>query len=319
MNILEKISETYSSIAQTPPQPWRPSNFGVMDEAVPTAQLPRVFLNCANSVLIANDPIYTNAFSIKPDFPLVEGRVVHPTGKRPLWRQCPSFLEVKAHDTDSPIPAEIVALSLTDLPPEADGETPYGARPDERPPRTGDTLIRRAEYARAILSCRPFQLSVFGLLLWGTDFAVASFDRRGAVLSPTHNILEQDGLRAFVRVVLRMTWEMSGAELGRDPTVERATEDVFDESEPPRFTVGTARSDNADQERWLTIGRPLWCSPALSGRGTSVWWAVDAQKNPVILKTSWRNPNRAHKLQLNTLRRGIILLRKNTGYAEGVS
>ena len=284
MNILQKINETYESLVPTPRNSCPPSNTSSTDDAAPTTHLPRVFLGYTGLPLIANGPIHPNAFPIRPTFPLVEGRAVHPSSASLLWRQCPAFLEVKAYDTDSPIPAEIVALSLTDLPPEADGETPYGARPDERPPRTGDTLIRRAEYARAILSCRPFQLSVFGLLLWGTDFAVASFDRRGAVLSPTHNILEQDGLRPFVRVVLRMTWEMSGAELGRDPTVERATEDVFDESEPPRFTVGTARSDNADQERWLTIGRPLWCSPALSGRGTSVWWAVDAQKNPVAIE-----------------------------------
>ena len=215
--MLQKISEVYESLVENPRKPWRTSNVGSMDDGVPTTHLPRVFLEHAGLPPISNDPINPNAFPIKPDFTLVEGRVVHVSGAGPLWRQCPAFLEVKAHDTDSPIPPGATTPPSSDPRRPNSEESLHSARTWEPRPLPGESLARCAEYARAILACRPFQLSVFGLILWGTNFAVAHFDRRGVVLSPAHRILEQDGLRVFVRIVLRMTWEMSDTELGRDP------------------------------------------------------------------------------------------------------
>lgn len=279
---------------QTPQETQRTSHHGSTGEAILTTQLPRVFLNCTNTSPISHDHIYPGAFSIKPDFPLVEGRMVHGSGTRPLWRQCPSFLEVKAHDINSPIPDEMTKPSIQPHKAEGGLQPAIELDSEPRPPPKG-SLVQCADYARAILACRPFQLSVFGLILWGTNFAAALFDRRGVIVSPAYSILKEDGIRTFVRIILRMTWEMSDVELGRDPTVVRATEDVFDDSNPllfPRFIPGTSRDNNISQDRWWTIGRPLWSSHALLGRGTSVWWAVDAKQNPVILKTSWRSPKR---------------------------
>lgn len=258
----------------------------------------RHFVALNEKLLVADDPVYPSAFRYKPDFAVVERSAHLPVSKSIYWRQCPSFMEVKAKDSESPIPSQI-------LPVPADATAPSPAVPTHlmpspldasvavRPP-VKNSLVQAADYARSILTCRPFQMFVYGLIQWGVHFAVGMFDRRGIALSPQLSIDDPVGLATFVRVVLRITHDMSELGLGRDPSAILDGADTLDDPRTfPRFVIQPAVGmigDNTDY--WMTIGEPLWCSHSLLGRGTSVWRAIDSKKRPVILKTSLRSTKR---------------------------
>ena len=283
-------------------------------------------------VLVSDDPIYPDAFRHKPDFAVVDHSVHARAPPRTYWRHCSSFMEVKAHNKDCPIPPH--AQRATTSSPAVSGASSGLLQPSPnisakvRPPVKG-SLAQAADYARGILTCRPFQLFVYGIIQWGIHFAVGIFDRHGIVLSPQYSLEDADGLETFIRVVLRITYESSEVDLGMDPTVVIDAADKDDPNCFPRFIVQNApkpphkpkRTDSlepqseddpesepeddprsplrkADYTFWMTIGAVLWRSHALLGRGTSVWRAVDSEGRPVILKTSWRSPNRRSEREI---------------------
>lgn len=233
----------------------------------------------SEKALKSEDTSSADDFSTKPDFPLVEVRRSEGTlaiehAPRPdediYWRRCPAFLEVKAADA------------------------PFPRRRDG----VKQTLAQGADYARAILSSRPFQMYTFGIFLWKTQFCLAYFDRRGVILSPEFNFFRDDGLRKFIIAVIRFTWEMSPEDLGHDPSVTLAEGTAYHDDEYPRFQVTMGQEQ--DSRRCLTFGPPLYSSHSLLGRGTSVWqvvYVLPGGVTPAILKCAWRSNNRSSEIE----------------------
>ncbi|KAI0641193.1 hypothetical protein C8Q79DRAFT_327555 [Trametes meyenii] len=258
----------------------------------------RCLVCCSNRPPQHYDPTH-NPFPIKPDFLLVETAPRSATGdepKQPLereesvyWWQCPAYMEVKAVDPPFPLRTD-----------------------DPNPPRATKTLGQNSDYARAILSSRPFQLYVLGIAVWKASFCFTYFDRSGVKVSKPRDFAVDVDLHIFIRAVIRFTWEMTPEDLGHDPTVSLLPGSTWhDRSQDyPRFAVRTM-----DEAVLETIGAPLFSSRSLLGRGTSVF-PVISRKNggePVeahILKSSWRDDKRTSEGEI--YQRIVSILKDNT-------
>ncbi|GJJ15486.1 hypothetical protein Clacol_009764 [Clathrus columnatus] len=234
----------------------------------------------------------TFSFSeIKPDFTLCDeySEVISGKGKKRfevLWRHRAAFIELKATSAQGPKPAKL-------------GNTVKAI------------VSQAADYARLHLTCRPFQLFSIGLLIFGKQFCVAIFDRDGVQFSPIQDLW--DNLGILIRIIRRMTHEMSSVDFGQDPNVN-----ILANNHPNSVTcrnIATALAKgntNLINEvsnyptysidfcniKYYTIGLPVWTSLSLLGRGTSIW-RVSASPTEsfatgtlVILKTAWRQSNR---------------------------
>lgn len=161
-----------------------------------------------------------------------------------------------------------------------------------------------ADYARLHLSASPFQLFSIGLMIFGFEFCVAIFDRDGIMFSPIRDMLKDKGV--FIRVVRRLTCDLSPVELGQDPTV-RMIGDVesIPWKEKAKAVAGTDKfpcfsitMGGNDHRQWFTLGPPIWTSISLLGRGTSIWRVCEATDpadvtQPVlVLKNAWRSSKR---------------------------
>ncbi len=187
------------------------------------------------------------------------------------WRQCPAFLEVKVLPSDGPVPARTYKNTVR------------------------DALVQGADYARAILSSRPFQLHVFGIFVSGTNLCVGRFDRRGIILSPEFDMFSASGIRHMVSIILKLTWDMSPVDLGHDPTVSLLDGHTYYNETYPRFLVKMSTSVVLS-EAWRTVGLPLWSSHSLFGRGTSVWRALKVNLDTAqILKVAWHSKGRENE------------------------
>ncbi|TFK83463.1 hypothetical protein K466DRAFT_498420 [Polyporus arcularius HHB13444] len=245
-----------------------------------------------NEQVKLEDPLFPEASYGKPDFLVADVHQNFPESimdnklltddyrsKDLRWRQCPAFIEVKSSAEDSPNAA--------------------------CPANVKGTLIQGADYARMILASRPFQLFAYGMFICGTRFSVGLFDRCGITLSPNMTLTQAHDRRQFVRIIVRLLWEMSPVELGLDPTVTLLPGETFYQDDFPRFevTMGDRAAPAGDptgpdedpmglMETFQTVGPPLWLSYSLLGRGTSVWPALTSNNIPVILKTAWHTPGR---------------------------
>ncbi|TFK83457.1 hypothetical protein K466DRAFT_602835 [Polyporus arcularius HHB13444] len=237
----------------------------------------RQLVSSPSKTLKSDDPLLPESFPTKPDFPVAE---VPPPSSGTItevvdaaqwlrWRQCPAFLEVKVLPSDGPVPAQN-----------------YKTR------AVRDALVQGADYARAILSSRPFQLHVFGIFVSGTNLCVGMFDRRGITLSPEVDMFSTSGIRNMVSIVLKLTWDMSPVDLGHDPTVSLLDGHTYYNETYPRFLVKMSNG-RVTSDAWRTVGLPLWSSHSLFGRGTSVWRALRVNVDTAqILKVAWRSSGR---------------------------
>ncbi|KAI0638795.1 hypothetical protein C8Q77DRAFT_1069052 [Trametes polyzona] len=274
---------------------------------------------CDTSFPHSSDPVSHDTFNVKPDFLLVDTSSKTPPPlkleTRPNWAQCLAFFEVKASEYDGPGRGR---------------GNQHGAT---------DTLSQGVDYARILLSSRPFQLYVFGIFFCGTKYQIAYFDRRGVILSPEHDLIED--LRSFVRLVVRLIADMTLVDLGKDPTVElieppstqtqAGTSQRCEQSgssqvfEFPQFSVkfgpesqlsgpGDQLNQAADLHKrtWTTQGMYIWSSHSYLGRGTSVFQvAQHSQAGKVeqhaILKTAWRSAERRSESYIYAKIRAIFL------------
>ncbi|KAI0768221.1 hypothetical protein BD413DRAFT_716462, partial [Trametes elegans] len=209
----------------------------------------------------------------KPNFVIVEvppptrGKLHEPvTEDYATWSRCPCFIQVQAET----------------------GEIP-------RDHHLNDAVIsfmQAADYARAIMIARPFQLYVYGLLFWGHSFVLALFDRHGVVVSKDYSINSPEGLKNFICVLVRLLWDASPEELGHDPTVSFIQNQSYCQDydkQYPRFQF----SMWSDTRSWTTFGPPIWTYPSLLGRGTSVWRMFGAPDGrAMVMKMAWRTENR---------------------------
>lgn len=187
------------------------------------------------------------------------------------WRQCPAFIEAKADPKDLPR--------------------------NERSHDATAVLCQTADYARIVLSARPFQLYVYGILLCGDQFALALFDRRGIVVSPGYSITKKDGFSLFTRIILCLTWDATPVDLGEDPTVSLLPGQSYFQEDFPRFSI--QMDSDGKKQTLTTVKSPLWVSQSLLGRATRVWSVIIKPGNyPAILKTSWRTKNRSPESQI---------------------
>ncbi|GJJ15510.1 hypothetical protein Clacol_009788 [Clathrus columnatus] len=222
---------------------------------------------------------------IKPDFTLCDQctEVVLKERKKweVLWRHRVAFIELKATSAQGPKPS------------------------------AKESIVKAADYARLHLTSRPFLLFSIGLLVFGKEFCVAIFDRDGVQFSPIYDMW--DDLNILIRIIRRMSHEMSPVDFGQDPNV-----DILPHDDPNSVAcrkIATAlASGNAGlinevsnyptysidfcNVKYYTIGLPVWNSLSLLGRGTSIW-KVSASPTKslatgifLILKTSWRQSNR---------------------------
>lgn len=196
--------------------------------------------------------------TLKPDFTLLKSGIESKDSK--LWRDREGTCEIKASAGDSPKSTK-------------DGNATA-------------VLVQAADYARLHMSASPFQLFSICLLIYGDKFAVAQFDRRGAQVSPEFDMWEN--LQKFLRVVRCITCHMSAVELGQDPTVSVVT-DTLNKS----FPVYKVAMGGTDNRVWHTVGKPIWSSVSLLGRGTAIWKVSDPSTGKIlILKNYWHTKGR---------------------------
>ncbi|KAF8589555.1 hypothetical protein K439DRAFT_367510 [Ramaria rubella] len=119
-------------------------------------------------------------------------------------------------------------------------------------------------------------------------------------------------MEIFIRVVRRLTCDMTPVELGHDPSVQllagneaQKWQKAAKERGYP-IDLATKRGGPKEkqlypayqvtmgkgQDSWYTLGPPIWSSLSLLGRGTSVWRVCDSEENEFILKNSWRSSER---------------------------
>jgi hypothetical protein len=174
--------------------------------------------------------------------------------------------------------------------------------PKSKDPKVVKPVVcQAADYARLHLSARPFQLFSVALLIFGSEFCVAIFDRAGALFSPIHDMWEDTEI--FIRVIRSLTCHLSPVELGQDPTVttlpdqqheiwRNQTKDLGREA-PKDFPTFVITMGGLSSPSWHTIGLPIWTSVSLLGRGTSVWLVRENGAGPVlVLKNTWRSASR---------------------------
>ncbi|KDR76948.1 hypothetical protein GALMADRAFT_246089 [Galerina marginata CBS 339.88] len=214
-----------------------------------------------------------------PDFSMVKLPSLLPgtTSQRTpvLWRQTRAFCEVKPTTEQGPISSD--------------------------PKFVKAIVCQAADHARLLLSGQPFQLFTFGLLIFGSRFCVAVFDRDGVQFSPVHDVWED--ISVLIRVIRSLTCHLSDVEFGQDPTVatlsnrehliwiKQAKElGHLALADFPTFVIAMGGSSNRS---WKTIGIPIWTSVSLLGRGTSIWLVREDDTGPIlVLKNTWRRDSR---------------------------
>jgi hypothetical protein len=95
------------------------------------------------------------------------------------------------------------------------------------------------------------------------------------------------GLEIFIRVIRRISCQMTAVELGHDPSVTLADGQTFGQKVWPNFVVRLKDSSATMESSVITQGPPMWSTMSVIGRGTHVWKVKQGGKTRV-LKTFWR-------------------------------
>jgi hypothetical protein len=215
-----------------------------------------------------------NFTSDKPDFVFMEMPATQLTAigatDRLLRRCVSSFVEIKAEESDRPRPSR------------------PGMQNDVVKPLTAQA----ADYAGLILMSRPFHLFAIGMVIFGSKFSVGYFDHAGILFSLEYDIFKD--LDVLVRVIRRITCDMSLVDLGHDRLATLLDRDTYYQEQYPRFKV---RMGGRDTRCWVTEGLPMWVSHSLFGRGTSVWHVKIVSgtmhtTKRAVLKVAWRSRTR---------------------------
>ncbi|KAL4262884.1 hypothetical protein AB1N83_008290 [Pleurotus pulmonarius] len=181
-----------------------------------------------------------------------------------------------------------------------------------------EALIQSGDYARLHVAGSPFRLFSVGLIINGNDFRVGAFDRAGVMVSSAANMWTDT--RTLIRVIRRLSCNLSDTDLGCDPSVcrlplnspwyasirkiaasLRVPSDYLDypsyivqSPERPLMTGEFGRS--RVQSEWLTIGPPTWTCLSLFGKGASIWRVIpivgdiiDVRAKVYTLKNEWRD------------------------------
>ena len=220
----------------------------------------------------------------KPDISLIDlprsGDVVP---SEYLWRQCAVFMEVKKSAGDGPLGNDAANAIL----PDGEPVTSSRAMPASR-----RTITQMADSARILMATRPFLRFCLHIAFCGTNFNLVLFDRNGAIISRTYDF--KTHLALFIRIIRRLSCEMTAYDLGLDTTVR--PESCLGCIDYPSYLVKIS-----DETWYRTEGVPLWQSTSLLGRGTLVFNAQEHSKpnGPLwILKNAWREDGRLRESEL---------------------
>ncbi|KAH9943551.1 hypothetical protein B0H21DRAFT_491393 [Amylocystis lapponica] len=118
-------------------------------------------------------------------------------------------------------------------------------------------------------------------------------------------------VRMFIRVIRRLTRDMTPVELGQDPTVRMLSDAEAGEVRRRAEAIGTHLTGAVDYPTyavtmgkrvrcWYTLGAPIWTSLSLLGRGTEVWRVCDSAdpNRLLVLKSAWRSSDRPAEAML---------------------
>ena len=212
----------------------------------------------------------------KPDISLIDLPHSNVIPTEYLWRQCAVFMEMRRHARDGP---------LTNDP--CNAQRPEDANiggPHAQVPVT--IVAQMADNARILMATRPFLRFCLHITFCGTDFNLALFDRNGVIISRVYDF--KIHLRLFIRIIRRLSCDMTAYDLGLDTTVR--PEGCLGSAQYPPYLV------KISAETWYrTEGVPLWQSTSLLGRGTLVFNAREHSRptGPLwILKNAWREDGR---------------------------
>lgn len=193
--------------------------------------------------------------------------------QRLLWRNVLCCIEVKFEANVGPLRARNVPANADD--------------------KVRESVAQAADYARMHMSCRPFQIFSVHVMICASHFTVSIYGRGGVMHSHQMDVYDdRDGVTDdFIRVVRLLSRDLTEQDLGCDPTVTAIPS--ADLAQPPAYNVGFC-PPSTGAERWDTLGRPIWTTYTLLGRGTTVW-RVKANvetRSACILKTTWRHRDR---------------------------
>ncbi|KAF9477660.1 hypothetical protein BDN70DRAFT_934048 [Pholiota conissans] len=215
------------------------------DSSQPFASPKNTFMN-THITTLESDASTWGFPKYSPDFVLFEGRKAASTPI--LWRKTLGFCEVKPTSQHSPKSAK---------------------------PNTVKPLVGQAgDYARLQLSARPFHLFSVALLIFGSQFCVAIFDRAGVLFSPIHDMWEETGV--FVRVIWSLTCLLSPTQLGQDPTVSKLSD--AEHKLYMREIRCLGRGARADDFPTFVIMA-----------GGRLWYTQNGQGPVFVLKNTWRS------------------------------
>ncbi|KAJ8522335.1 hypothetical protein ONZ45_g1110 [Pleurotus djamor] len=237
---------------------------------------------------------------VNPDFRC--GDPVEP-GQPHTWRSTESFIHVQPTRPQRLIPKNF------------------------NPEEAAETLAQTADYARLHLSSLPFQLFSVSVIISGSRFLVAIFDREGATVTSDFHLWKQTEI--FVRVIRQIACGLSSV----DPSVQELEDTstilaeirknqlqrnspVWSVQYPsflitcplerrtrPEQSFNTASEPVSNQ--WATIGPPIWSSLSLCGRATSVWRVTRVMDGEIVnidaistLKNSWRRSDCKSETQI---------------------
>jgi hypothetical protein len=221
----------------------------------------------------------------KPDISLIDLPHSGVVPTQYLWRQCAVFMEMKEYARDGPLGNDILNARLPEGAPVV---TPH-VHACKR------MTTQMADNARILMATRPFLRFCLYIAFCGTNFNLVLFDRNGAVISRSYHF--ETHLELFIRIIRRLSCEMTAYDLGLDTTVR--PEGCLGSDQYPPYLVKIT-----DETWYRTEGVPLWQSTSLLGRGTLVFRAREHSEPNAplwILKNAWREDGRLKESELYEL------------------
>ena len=223
----------------------------------------------------------------KPDISLIDLPHSDVVPAEYLWRQCAVFMEIKKNSRDGPLGNDVLNAGLPEGAPVV---TP-------RAHACKSIITQMADNARILMATRPFLRFCLHIVFCGTNYNLVLFDRNGVVISRSYHF--ETHLRLFIRMIRRLSCEMTAYDLGLDTTVR--PEGCLGSTQYPPCLVKIS-----DEAWYRTEDVPLWQSTSLLGRGTLVFRARE-HSNPSgplwILKNAWRADGRLKESELYGLMR----------------
>ena len=222
----------------------------------------------------------------KPDISLIDLPLSNEIPQDYLWRQCAVFMEMKQSARDGHLGDDTLNARKAE----------HKIIPNRRVSWVSKSIITQmADNARLLMATRPFLYFCLHITFCGRNFNLVLCDRNGVIISRSYDFKKH--LAFFIRIIRRLSREMTAYDLGFDTTV--CLEGCMGSADYPSYLVKIS-----DGVWYRTEGVPLWQSTSLIGRGTLVFNAREHSEpnGPLqILKNAWREDGRPKESELYKL------------------